>query len=180
MLIVVYIFIFLFYLIYIIKMNNLISLLLKKKKTHQRVRGIVRFVFYQANVYNKLLPRHCSLQPKPHVSQMFSLSIDLKFSTFSLFIFFLVFFKVFQSLEFGFLESLSMTIMFVVVVSVTKSCPNLRGSIDHSILASLSFTVSWSFLKFKSIELVMLSNTSSSALPSPFAFNLSQHQGLFQ
>ena len=32
MLIVVYIFIFLFYLIYIIKMNNLISLLLKKKK----------------------------------------------------------------------------------------------------------------------------------------------------
>ena len=95
MLIVVYIFIFLFYLIYIIKMNNLISLLLKKKKTHQRVRGIVRFVFYQANVYNKLLPRHCSLQPKPHVSQMFSLSIDLKFSTFSLFIFFLVFFKVF-------------------------------------------------------------------------------------
>ena len=96
-------------------------------------------------------------------------------------LFFLVFFKVFYSLEFGFLESLSITIMFVVVVvSVTKSCPNLRGPIDHSILVSLSFTVSWSFLKFKSIELVMLSNTSSSALPSPFAFNLSQHQGLFQ
>ena len=65
-------------------------------------------------------------------------------------------------------------------VSVTKSCPNPRGPIDSSILVSLSFTVSWSFLKFKSIELVMLSNTSSSALPSPFAFNLSQHQGLFQ
>ena len=32
MLIVVYIFIFLFYLIYIIKMNNLTSLLFKKKK----------------------------------------------------------------------------------------------------------------------------------------------------
>ena len=41
-----------------------------------------------------------------------------------------------------------------------------------------SFTISSSLLKFLSIELVMLSN--HLLPPSPFAFNLSQHQGLFQ
>ena len=46
--------------------------------------------------------------------------------------------------------------------------------------ASLSFTISWSLLKFMSIELVMLSNHLNPLLPSsPFAFNLYQHQGLF-
>ena len=47
--------------------------------------------------------------------------------------------------------------------------------------ASLSFTVSWSLLKLMSIEPVMPSNhliLSCSLLR--FAFNLSQHQGLFQ
>jgi len=39
---------------------------------------------------------------------------------------------------------------------------------------SLSFTISQSLLKFMTIELVMLSTL------SPPAFNLSQHQGLFQ
>ena len=47
--------------------------------------------------------------------------------------------------------------------------------------APLSSTVSWSLLKFISIELVMLSNhLTLCPPPSPFAFNLSQHQGLFQ
>ena len=46
--------------------------------------------------------------------------------------------------------------------------------------ASLSFTVSQSLLKFMSIELMMLSNHLILCCPSPFAFNLSQHQGLFQ
>ena len=47
--------------------------------------------------------------------------------------------------------------------------------------ASLSFTISWSLLRFMSTESVMLSNHLISLLPpSPFAFNLSQHQGLFQ
>ena len=45
--------------------------------------------------------------------------------------------------------------------------------------ASLSFSTSWSLLKLMSIETVMPSTTSSSVTPSP-AFNLSQHQGLFQ
>ena len=44
--------------------------------------------------------------------------------------------------------------------------------------ASLSFTISQNLLKLMSIELVML--THLQPLPSPFAFNLSQHQGLFQ
>ena len=38
----------------------------------------------------------------------------------------------------------------------------------------------WSLLRFMSIESVMLSTISSSAPPFSFAFNLSQHQGLFQ
>ena len=40
------------------------------------------------------------------------------------------------------------------------------------------FTVSWNLLKLMSIKSVMPSNHLSS--PSPPAFNLSQHQGLFQ
>ena len=45
----------------------------------------------------------------------------------------------------------------------------------------LSFTFSWSLLKLMSIETVMLSNHLIFCHPlSPFAFSLSQHQGLFQ
>ena len=43
---------------------------------------------------------------------------------------------------------------------------------------SLSFNISWSLLKFMSIELVMLSVLSFSGSLF-FAFNLSQHHGLF-
>ena len=46
--------------------------------------------------------------------------------------------------------------------------------------ASLSITVSWSLLKLMSIELVMPSNQLILSSPSPPAFTLSQHQGLFQ
>ena len=46
--------------------------------------------------------------------------------------------------------------------------------------ASLSFPVSRGFLKFISIESVMLSNHLILCHPFSFAFNLSQHQGLFQ
>ena len=45
--------------------------------------------------------------------------------------------------------------------------------------ASLSYTISWSLLKLMSIESVMPSNYPLSS-PSPSAFNLSQHQVLFQ
>ena len=46
----------------------------------------------------------------------------------------------------------------------------------------LSFTIFWSLLKFMSIELVMLSNHLILIHPpsSPFAFNYSQQQGIFQ
>ena len=44
----------------------------------------------------------------------------------------------------------------------------------------LSFTISWSLLRFMSIESVMLSSHLILCCPpSPFAFNLSQHQGHF-
>ena len=48
--------------------------------------------------------------------------------------------------------------------------------------APLSITSSWSLLKFTCIESVMPSNQPSHPLlsPSPPAFSLSQHQGLFQ
>ena len=46
--------------------------------------------------------------------------------------------------------------------------------------ASLSFTISWSFLRFISIELVMLFNHLILCCPLLLAFNLSQHLGLFQ
>ena len=47
--------------------------------------------------------------------------------------------------------------------------------------ASLSITNSWILLKLMSIELVMSSNhLILCPSPSPPAFNLSQHQGLFQ
>ena len=50
--------------------------------------------------------------------------------------------------------------------------------------ASLSFTISRSFLKLMFIESVMLSNhlilCHPLSSPSPLAFSLSQHQGLFQ
>ena len=47
--------------------------------------------------------------------------------------------------------------------------------------ASLSFTISWSLLKLMSIEWMMSSNHLIFCQPpSPPAFNLSQHQSLFQ
>ena len=46
--------------------------------------------------------------------------------------------------------------------------------------AFLSFTISRSLLKFMSIESVMLCNHLIPSPPSPLAFSLSQHQGLFQ
>ena len=46
--------------------------------------------------------------------------------------------------------------------------------------ASLSFTISWSWLKFMSIESWCYLTTSSSAALFSFAFNLFQNQGLFQ
>ena len=47
--------------------------------------------------------------------------------------------------------------------------------------ASLCITNSWSLLKFMSIESVMPSNhLKPLSSPSPPAFNLSQHQGLFK
>ena len=44
----------------------------------------------------------------------------------------------------------------------------------------LSFTIFWSLFKFVSIESVVSSNYIILCRPSPFAFNLSQHQGLLQ
>ena len=46
--------------------------------------------------------------------------------------------------------------------------------------ASLSITSSWSLPRLMSIESVMPSNRLISVVPSPLAFNLSQHQGFFQ
>ena len=63
---------------------------------------------------------------------------------------------------------------------VTKSNWTLCNLMTAACQAFLSFTISQSLLKFKSIESVMLSNHHILPPSSPFAFSLSQHQGLFQ
>ena len=64
--------------------------------------------------------------------------------------------------------------------SVAQSCLTLCDPMDCSTPASLSITNSWSLLKLMPIESVMPFKPSHFLLsPSP-AFNLSQHQGLFQ
>ena len=50
----------------------------------------------------------------------------------------------------------------------------------QNVMASLSFTNSWSLLKLMSIETVMPSSHLMLLSPFPPAFNLSQHQGLFK
>ena len=65
---------------------------------------------------------------------------------------------------------------------VTQSCPTFWDphGLQHT-RTSLSFTISQSLLKLMSIESMMpCSHLISSSLPSPPAFNLSQHQDLFQ
>ena len=71
--------------------------------------------------------------------------------------------------------------IFVVVVvqSLSRVC-HFVTLWTAACQASLSFIISWSLFRFMSIESVMLSNHLILCRPSPFAFNLSQHQGLFQ
>ena len=63
---------------------------------------------------------------------------------------------------------------------VAQLCPTLQLHEWQTLQASLSFTVSQSLLRLMSIELVRLSNQLILCHPSPFAFSLSQHYGLFQ
>ena len=58
------------------------------------------------------------------------------------------------------LTNMCSIIMLVVIkcCSVTKSCPTLCDPRDCSTPGFLSFTVSWSVLKFMSLESVMLSH----------------------
>ena len=63
--------------------------------------------------------------------------------------------------------------------SVAQSCPTMTAwTAAHQ--ASLSITNSWSLLRLMSIESMMPSNHHPLSSPSPPAFDLSQHQGLFQ
>ena len=65
--------------------------------------------------------------------------------------------------------------------SVTQLCPTLCDPWTAALPASLSITNSWRLLKLMSIESVMPSNhLIFLSSPSPPAFNLSQHQGLFR
>ena len=66
------------------------------------------------------------------------------------------------------------------ISSVAQLCLTLWDPIDCSTSASLSITNSWSLLKLMSIESVMPSNHLILSSPSSPAFNLSQHEGLFQ
>ena len=73
--------------------------------------------------------------------------------------------------------------LFQVVVTTVQSLSRVQPFVTPWTAAypdSLSFTISQSLLKLTSVESVMLSNHLTFATPSPFAFDLSQHQGLFQ
>ena len=74
-------------------------------------------------------------------------------------------------------------ITFFSFVFVVRLISLVRLLVTPWIVASqvpLPSTLSWSLLKFMSIESVMLSNHLILLPLSHFAFNLSQHQSLFQ
>ena len=64
--------------------------------------------------------------------------------------------------------------------SVAQLCLTLCDPMDCSMPGFLYFTISRSLLKLMSIESVMPLNHLVLLSPSPLAFSLSQHQGLFQ
>ena len=64
--------------------------------------------------------------------------------------------------------------------SVAKSCPTLCGPWPAACQASLSFTVSLRLPRLMSMSRWCHPTISSSVAPFSLAFNLSQHQGLFQ
>ena len=66
---------------------------------------------------------------------------------------------------------------FSIKAAVVSDSETPRPAARQAPLSSIS---SQSFLKFISIVSVTLSNHSSSATPSPFAFSFSQHQGFSQ
>ena len=63
---------------------------------------------------------------------------------------------------------------------VSQSCLTLCNPMDAAHQASVSIISSRSLLKLMSIESLMPSNHLILSSPSPPAFNLSQHQGLFK
>ena len=71
-------------------------------------------------------------------------------------------------------------LIVLVVVQLLNSVSLFVTSWTAARQTSLSFTISQSLFKLKSIELVMLSNHLILLLPSPPALSLSQHQVLFQ
>ena len=76
--------------------------------------------------------------------------------------------SIFPHLEgFVVVQSLSPAQLFVTPWAAARQAP-------------LSFIISWSLLKFMSIESVMPSSHLNLCRPSPPAFSFSQHQGLFQ
>ena len=64
-------------------------------------------------------------------------------------------------------------------ISVTQWCPTVCDPWTAAHQVSLSITNSRSLLRLMAIEPVMPSNHLILSSPSPPAFNLSQHQGLF-
>ena len=77
------------------------------------------------------------------------------------------------------LDHLKQNIQVVVVQSLSR-VQLFATPWTAACQAPLSSTVSQSLLRYMYIESVMLSNILSSAIPSPFAFNIFQHQNLFQ
>ena len=78
-------------------------------------------------------------------------------------------------------EAINLFCILYQFISVSRLCLTLCDPMDCSCQASLSITDSQSLLKPMTIESVMPFNHLILRCPaSPPAFNLSQHQGLFQ
>ena len=69
---------------------------------------------------------------------------------------------------------------YTFVLFIHEVVSHFAGSQTAACQVLLSSTISWSLPKSMSIESVMLSNHLLLCTPFYFAFNLSQHQGLFQ
>ena len=92
----------------------------------------------------------------------------------------LIFIKYEIGFNFVFRDIKQIASMDILVVQLLNGVQLLETPSTAAHQASLSFTITWSLLKLMFIRSLMSSNQSDPlSSPSPPAFNISQHQGLF-
>ena len=135
----------------------------------------------------RFLPPSLSLISPWHLPSLVDVSLSLKFIFLPVMLFYFSIFTSFSFLLFAFPLNFNEYLLDTyfrlrnVLCSVTKSCPALCDPMDYS---TPGFPVLHYLLEFAQIHVPSVGNAiwPSHPLPLsiPFAFNLSQHQGLFQ